>query len=550
MKFFSFNFYPKIPNINFYDKSFYKGSQIKRNLLLIFLSTILFSCSGGDGNEDSTNFSDEIIGDSFKVSAEFAVLFNKIEGFSIVGNNQILKEEAESINELDLSDPTGGSTIGHLDDLSGIENFINLKKLTVDRQSLRRVDLSKNTKLEFISIANNKLIEINLKNLEFLEELQLIGNQLETIDLSDNPYLKILRLGENYFSSFDLELTPRLNYLVLKSNPLTELKNLEDLNLLKDLFLESTNLSSLDVSNLISLSFLDANDTSLLNCIKVSRSQLDNLVESWLFDEGDKFSLDCNLVEESGINFQYNFNEIDLNEPPFGGTIFVSGNIITSSDTTLFGSLKYNGTGARQMYDRREGGAWINIEPHLFDTNFSDGLKTEIQINPEFTAEEATFEANKYAILIGQLPTALRKDVQTMWIHKGEEAYGGGNNNLLVHTGMSKVYENWSTGNIIEETLIHEATHTSIDAYHYPDRETDGAAWIDAVSKDDGCYISSYARDYPYREDLAELMPLYIAVRYFPERISTDIRDKILSCNLNRIRYLDSLKLDMSIYQN
>ena len=44
-------------------------------------------------------------------------------------NNQILKEEAESINELDLSDPTGGSTIGPLDDLSGIENFINPLKL-------------------------------------------------------------------------------------------------------------------------------------------------------------------------------------------------------------------------------------------------------------------------------------------------------------------------------------------------------------------------------------------------------------------------------------
>jgi hypothetical protein len=98
--------------------------------------------------------------------------------------------------------------------------------------------------------------------------------------------------------------------------------------------------------------------------------------------------------------------------------------------------------------------------------------------------------------------------------------------------------------------LIHEATHTSIDAYHYPDRETDGAAWIDAVSKDDGCYISKYARDYPYREDLAELMPLYIAVRYFPDRILGDVRDKILSCNLNRIRYLDSLKLDMSLYEN
>ena len=294
MKLFLFVFYPKIPNINFYYKSFNKRSQIKRNLLLIFLSTILFSCSGGDGNEDSTNFSDEIIGDSFKVSAEFAILFNKIEGFSIVGNNQILKEDAESINELDLSDPTGGITIGDLDDLSGIENFINLKKLTVDRQSLRRVDLSKNTKLEFISIANNKLIEINLKNLEFLEELQLIGNQLETIDLSDSPYLKILRLGENYFSSFDLESTPRVNYLVLKSNPLTEIKNLEDLTLLKSLFIGNTSLSSLDVSQLPLLEFVEAPNTNLLNCIQVSQNQLDNFVSTWTYDEGQGFSTSCN----------------------------------------------------------------------------------------------------------------------------------------------------------------------------------------------------------------------------------------------------------------
>jgi uncharacterized repeat protein (TIGR02543 family) len=252
----------------------------------------------------------------------------------------------------------------------------------------------------------------------------------------------------------------------------------------------------------------------------------------------------------ANFSFQYTFNEIDLDEPPFSGTIFITGDIITSTDPSLFSEIEYKGTGLRQMFDRRNGGAWINIEPYLFDTSFSDGLKTEIQINPEFTLEEATAEANKYAFLIGQLPTGLRQDVQTMWIHKGEEAYGGGNNNLLVHTGMSNVYENYWTGNIIEETLIHEATHTSIDAYHYPDRETDGAAWIDVVSKDDGCYISSYARDYPYREDLAELMPLYVAVRYFPDRISSDIRDKILSCNFNRIKYLVSLELDMSLYEN
>ena len=232
-------------------------------------------------------------GEAFTVSTEFAELYNSIDGLSTVGDNQILKSGVESVRELDLSDPTGGSTIGFLDDLSGIENFTNLRKLTVDRQSLRRVDLSKNTKLEYVWIANNKLIEINLKNLEFLEELQLIGNQLETIDLSDSPYLKILRLGENYFSSFDLESTPRVNYLVLKSNPLTEIKNLEDLTLLKSLFIGNTSLSSLDVSQLPLLEFVEAPNTNLLNCIQVSQNQLDNLVSTWTYDEGQGFSTSC-----------------------------------------------------------------------------------------------------------------------------------------------------------------------------------------------------------------------------------------------------------------
>jgi len=316
----------------------------------------------------------------------------------------------------------------------------------------------------------------------------------------------------------------------------------------------SVNLTEGDYSSQTSITLIaTSNEGSYFVGWSGSVSSTENSIN--VIMDGDKIisavfeeSIGANEGNES--NIQYTFNKIDLDKPPFDGTIFISGDIITSSDPTLFDNLEYKGTGARQMYDRRNGGAWINIEPYLFDISFSDGLKTEIQINPEFTLDEATLEANKYAILIGQLPTALRKDVRTMWIHKGEEAYGGGNNNLLVHTGMSKVYENYRTGNVIEETLIHEATHTSIDAYHYPDRETDGAAWIDAVSKDDGCYISTYARDYPYREDLAELMPLYVAVRYFPDRISSGTRDKILSCNLNRIQYLDSLKLDMSLYQN
>ena len=109
--------------------------------------------------------------EAFTVSTEFAELYNSIDGLSTVGDNQILKSGLESVRELDLSDPTGGSTIGFLDDLSGIENFTNLRRLTIDRQSLRNIDLSKNTKLEYIHIWNNKLISINLDGLENLEKI-------------------------------------------------------------------------------------------------------------------------------------------------------------------------------------------------------------------------------------------------------------------------------------------------------------------------------------------------------------------------------------------
>lgn len=243
------------------------------------------------------------------------------------------------------------------------------------------------------------------------------------------------------------------------------------------------------------------------------------------------------------------FTRLTFTSPPFDGTIWITGGIITAEDPSAFDSLTYAGTGPRTMYDRRNGGGWVDLQPYLFPAAFTDGLTTEIQVNPEFTREEAEREARKYGSLIGQLPTELRKDVRTLWIHKGREAFGGGNDNILIHTGMSEVYETWSTGNILEEVLIHEAAHTSLDAYHYPARLTDGAAWLEAVRKDEGCYISTYARDNPLREDIAELFPLYVAVRYFPERISADTRDKVLSCALHRVLYFDAAELDLDEYE-
>ena len=225
-------------------------------------------------------------------------------------------------------------------------------------------------------------------------------------------------------------------------------------------------------------------------------------------------------------------------EPPFWGTIFINPNIVTASDPSAFKSISYKGQASRQMYDKRS--SWVNLQAFLFEAKFEDGSIIEMQVNPEFKDKSlAEAEAKKYAWLIGQLPVVLRKDIQTSWIHKGINPYGGGNNNILIHTGQTKEYER---DGILEETLIHEASHTSLDSYH-----ANNYAWLDAQSKDNN-FISNYARDNPLREDIAESFLTYIAAIHLSDRISSELKLQILSTIPNRIEYFENQNFDLSQY--
>lgn len=191
--------------------------------------------------------------------------------------------------------------------------------------------------------------------------------------------------------------------------------------------------------------------------------------------------------------------------------------------------------GTRTVYDRRSG--WVSINAYLFEVVWNDGLSTEAVINPEFgTVSAARVEAEKYGIITGLLPYCLRIDVDELWIHKGTEPFGGGNNSLLIHTGQSAAYEE---DGILEETLVHEASHTSLDATH-----ATSEGWITAQELD-GAYISSYAKDYPEREDIAESFLPWLAVRYRRDRISEDDYNTIIQTIPNRLQYFDDMDFNM-----
>ena len=107
---------------------------------------------------------------------------------------------------------------------------------------------------------------------------------------------------------------------------------------------------------------------------------------------------------------------------------------------------------------------------------------------------------------------------------------------MLIHVGQADLY---LQDGILEETFVHEAAHTSLDAAH-----ASAPVWLAAQSADP-TFISTYARDFPRREDIAESFLPYLAIRYRPERISLSLANTIMQTMPNRIAYFDNQLFDM-----
>lgn len=230
----------------------------------------------------------------------------------------------------------------------------------------------------------------------------------------------------------------------------------------------------------------------------------------------------------SGSNFP-------LGTPPYSGTAFLDPDIITASDPSNFVKSVYIGRGFRNMYDRRVD-ATIKVYAFLFKISYSNGSTIEAQVNPEFSnATNAGVEAQKYGWLVGQLPAVLRKNIKMLWIHKGDADFGGAHNAIVIHTDRGAIY-----GDYIEEILIHESAHTSLDPNHAA-----APGWLQAQTLD-GEFISDYASTYPDREDIAESFLTFFALRFKPGRISGTDATTIQQTIPNRMNYFDSQHFDMT----
>ncbi len=229
-------------------------------------------------------------------------------------------------------------------------------------------------------------------------------------------------------------------------------------------------------------------------------------------------------------------------EPPFSGTVWVTPEILGPDDPSSFGSVTHTGRGMREIFDRRAN-AWITVNAYLFDVQFGERT-VEWQFNPEFgSAEAAEAEIEVFGPAMGRLPAALLANLQEVEVNAGQGAFGGNsyNGSILIHTEDPGTRRAVNDG-FLEEVFMHEGAHASLDPDH-----ADSPGWR-AAQQADGVSISDYAQDFPDREDVAETILPYFAVRYRPERLSAQLLWLMTRTTPNRLAYFDDEELDMSPY--
>lgn len=207
---------------------------------------------------------------------------------------------------------------------------------------------------------------------------------------------------------------------------------------------------------------------------------------------------------------------------------------IVEEDPSTFKSLKFQSKGKEELPDKR-GDRELMQEAFVFLAEFSDNTKVKIVIDAAFKTEDAALaEAERYVHRIGKLPTALRSGVDRLVVHQG-----GKDTTAFSDVGLIVVYSANATKRIethdLEETIFHESVHAAWDKQH-----ANSQRWIQAQTADGG-FVTTYAKDKPRREDLAESAIFAYTLLHHPGRIPEEEAKKIKKAIPNRIEFFSKL---------
>ncbi len=258
----------------------------------------------------------------------YVTTYNSIDSNN---NGEIEQNEASAIKYLNIQTSS-------INDLTGIEFFINLISLNCYDNQLSSINLTLNPNLEYLSCGNN---------------------QLTALDVSQNPNLSKLYCAQNLLTSLNITNLPNLKNLDFKNNQLSTINLTNNINL-TSINAINNNLTSLDVSGFNNLQFLNcslnsiatlnltgANSLSYLNC---KNNQITNLDATSLTSIVE---LDCSYNGMSSMNIsglstlsKLNCNNNSLTNINFNGLTNLEnfnglGNLLTTVNINGLTNLKF-----------------------------------------------------------------------------------------------------------------------------------------------------------------------------------------------------------------
>ena len=234
----------------------------------------------------------------------------------LVGNTSINTDNDSEISTVEATAFTGtiNCSTKSINDLTGIEHFVNLTRLNCDFNKITSLDVSSNLSITRLECDFNRLISLNLGNNTNLTYLDCDGNKLETLNLLNISNLETLECSNNNLTSINLSNNTKLESLDIFGNDLSILDVSSNL-VIRDISCETNIIENIDISlntkltsldcrnnNLESLN-LDNGKTLFFNLLKASGNsnltciQVDDLgsvrTSTWDYDASVSFSTDC-----------------------------------------------------------------------------------------------------------------------------------------------------------------------------------------------------------------------------------------------------------------
>lgn len=172
------------------------------------------------------------------------------ERIDLNGDGWLSEGEIKAVEKITLrnyEDYDAKTNAKNCPNLKGIEVFTNLEELTCVGCNISSLDLSKNTKLQYLSVDYNSLTALDVSKNTKLLSLSCDGNKLTKLNVKSNKKLEGLSVSSNKLSSLDVTKNTNLQWLWCSENKLKKLnvtKNKE----LSEVSCGNNKLTALDVT--------------------------------------------------------------------------------------------------------------------------------------------------------------------------------------------------------------------------------------------------------------------------------------------------------------